>query len=71
MRMERIRPAVLRITLHAYELSALIAAARWAAEGGEGALDTDARAQLRQVLAGYDQEAKRMARQPQSAQREN
>jgi hypothetical protein len=54
VKIDRIRPAVLQVTLSAYELSALIAAARWAAEGSEGEMAPDAMAQLRQVLASYD-----------------
>jgi hypothetical protein len=54
MRIRHIRPAVLEVTLHAYELSALIAAARWAAEGAEGELAPEALDQLKQVLANYE-----------------
>lgn len=56
MKIKRLRPAVLRVTFHAFELSAIMAAARWAAEGGEGELTEEARDQLRQVLASYDAE---------------
>lgn len=56
LKIERLRPAVLRVTLHAFELSTVMAAARWAAEGGEGELTEQARDQLRQVLASYDAE---------------
>lgn len=61
MKIERSRPAVLRLTLHAHELSALVAAARWAAEGAEGELPPEARDQLRTVLDGYDSAIKRQA----------
>lgn len=54
MTVERLRPTVLRVTLHAFELGALIAAARWVAEGAEGELPADAREQLRDVVEGYD-----------------
>lgn len=56
MKLERVRPGVLRATLHAYELAALVSAARWAAEGGEGELPEESVEQLRQVLASYDSE---------------
>lgn len=56
MKVERERPQVLRLTLHAYELSALIAAARWAAEKGD--LPTESAEQLRRVLASYDEAAR-------------
>jgi hypothetical protein len=56
MKVERVRPSVFRLTLHAYELAALIAAARWvAAEKGKGELPEESVEQLRQVLASYDQ----------------
>jgi hypothetical protein len=61
MRIERTQPAVLRVTLHAYELAALVAAARWAMGGAEGELQPEAREQLRQVLDDYDAEARRLA----------
>lgn len=58
MKIERLRPAVLQVTLHAVELSALVAAARWAADGAEGELPEAARDQLRTVLASYDAETR-------------
>lgn len=60
MQIERLRPTVLRVTLHAYELATLAAAARWAADGAEGELNPEVREQLDDVLAGYD-EALRVA----------
>jgi hypothetical protein len=54
MKIERVRPAILQVTLSAYELSALIAAARWVAEGAEGELAPEAMEQLQQVLASYE-----------------
>ena len=57
MQLERIRPSVLRLTLHAYELAALIAAARLVAEKDE--LPEEASEQLRQVLASYDEATRR------------
>ena len=65
MKIDRIRPAVFQVTLPAYELSALIAAARWAAEGSQGEMEPDAVAQLRQVLASYDAAARQLG--PKSA----
>ena len=53
MQLERVRPSVLRLTLHAYELAALIAAARLVAEKDE--LPEEAAEQLRRVLASYDE----------------
>lgn len=60
MRVERARPGVLHVTLHAYEMAALIAAARWAVESAPGQLPADAVEQLRDVLAGYDEAVSRM-----------
>lgn len=54
MQIERIRPTVFQVTLHMSELAALIAAARWVAEGAQGELPDDAVNQIRQVLAKYD-----------------
>lgn len=55
MTIERLRPSVLRVTLHAYEMAALISAARWAAEGAPGELPSEAKEQLREVLGRYDE----------------
>ena len=60
MTVERLHPTVLRVTFHAYELSALVAAARWVAEGAEGELPKEAVDQLRQVLGNYDAEVRRL-----------
>jgi hypothetical protein len=57
VQLERVRPSVLRLTLHAYELAALIAAARLVAEKDE--LPEEASEQLRQVLASYDEATRR------------
>ena len=54
MKLERPRPAVVRVTLSAWELAALIAAARWAVEDDRGEVTPEAREQLARVLAGYE-----------------
>lgn len=59
MRIERLRPTVLRVTLHAYELAALTAAARWVADGAEGELNPRIVKQLDDVLTGYDEALRR------------
>ena len=51
MQLERVRPSVLRLTLHAYELAALIAAARLVAQKGEEELPEEAAQQLRQAVS--------------------
>lgn len=58
MRIERPRPAVVRVTLSAWELASLVAAARWALEGGEGEMAPEAREQLERVVASYDEAAR-------------
>lgn len=54
MKIERLGPTALRLTLHAYEMAALAAAARWAADGAEGELKPAIRDQLAGVLDDYD-----------------
>ena len=65
MQLERVRPTVLRLTLHAYELAALIAAARLVAHKGEEELPEEAAEQLRQVLASYDEASRHPDAAPQ------
>lgn len=60
MKIERTRPAVFTVTLHTYELTALITAARWVVEGAEGELSEEAVDQLRQVVERYDAEVERL-----------
>lgn len=63
MQIERTRPTVFKVTMHAYELSALIAAARWVVEGAEGEITGEALEQLRAVLDNYDEQARRIGSQ--------
>lgn len=58
MTIEKESPTVFRVTLHAYELSSLVAAARWAAEEEE--LPLEAQEQLEEVLARYEAERQQM-----------
>ena len=55
MKVERVRPSVMRVTLHVYEMATLMAAARWAVEKGEEELPAESLEQLRQVLGSYDE----------------
>jgi hypothetical protein len=52
---------VLRITAHAAEVSALVAAARWVLDGAEGELPPDAHDHLAQVVASYDEAVRALA----------
>ena len=54
MKVEQVRPTIATITLHTFELAALMASARWIVEGCPGELPGDAVDQLRGVVAGYD-----------------
>ncbi|MEJ2707462.1 MAG: hypothetical protein P8074_07600 [Anaerolineales bacterium] len=61
MQIERIRPTLLEMRLHPYELAALIAAARWVVEGAQGSMPPEALQQLQQVLENYDQASQEAA----------
>lgn len=52
MQIEQRRPTVVELTLHTYQLSALVAGARWAAKHEE--LPTDAQERLENVLEDYE-----------------
>lgn len=54
MKIERPRPTVLRITLHVYEMAALVSAARWIADGARGEVPDGLREQLERVLDSYE-----------------
>ena len=60
MLLERPRPTALRVTMSPYEMGTLIAAARWALEGGEGELTDEARSRIQQVLQNYEAAAQRL-----------
>ncbi len=59
MKLERVRPTVTQVTLHSFELAALIASARWVAEGCPGEFPDEAADHLRGILAAYDRELQR------------
>lgn len=62
MQIERERPSTYKITLHTYELTALISAARWVVDGAKGDLPKEAKDQLSQILTAYDTEVKKMSK---------
>jgi len=60
MTIEKLKPTVLRITLHTYEIAALVSAARWVTEGSKGELPVEALEQIRNVLDHYDSAKKKL-----------
>jgi Tfp pilus assembly protein PilN len=65
MELERIRPLVLRGTFHAYELAALVAAARYVVESAPAEIPTEALDQLNHLLTQYDQQVHNLTPHPQ------
>lgn len=61
MELDRVRPTVLRMTLHAYELAGLMAAARYVVDSAPPEVPDGAREQLRGLLADYDEGLRRLA----------
>lgn len=61
MELNRVRPTVLRVTLHAYELAGLMAAARYVVDSAPSEVPESAREQLRGLLADYDEGLRRLA----------
>jgi|GEM_PF-2867468 len=62
MKIEQLKPTVLRITLHNYEIAALVSAARWVTDGANGELPEEAVEQIRDVLDNYDLEKEKMTK---------
>jgi hypothetical protein len=60
MRVERLRPTTFQLTVGAFELAALVAAARWVTNGAKGELTPEALDQLRKVLESYDEQSQRL-----------
>lgn len=69
MKLERVRPTVLRATFHAHELAALIAAVRYVADQAPADMPAESVTQLRQLLADYDQQVRQLAPDPQPSSR--
>jgi hypothetical protein len=59
--LDRVRPTVLQVTLHAYELAGLMAAARYVVDSAPSEVPDGAREQLRGLLADYDEGLRRLA----------
>ncbi|WP_035841587.1 hypothetical protein [Kitasatospora azatica] len=64
MELERLRPTVLRATFHVYELSALVAAARYVVESAPADVPAESLDQLRQLLGDYDQQLRDLPTAP-------
>ncbi|MCC5908096.1 MAG: hypothetical protein JJU13_17910 [Balneolaceae bacterium] len=62
MIIEQLKPTVLRITLHTYEIAALVSAARWVTDGAKGDLPEEAVEQIRNVIDNYDAEKQTLKR---------
>lgn len=60
MRLEWARPGVVRATAHAFEIAALVSAARLVAESAPPEMPPEALDQLRQVLRDYDAQARQL-----------
>jgi hypothetical protein len=69
VKLERVRPTVLRATFHAHELAALIAAVRYVADQAPADVPAESVAQLRQLLADYDRQVRQLAQDPQPSSR--
>lgn len=67
MRLERVRPTVVRATLHVHELALLMATVRHLADGTPEEVPEEAREQLTALLENYDQQVRRLADRPASA----
>jgi hypothetical protein len=64
VKLERVRPTVLRATFHAHELAALIAAVRYVTELAPPGMPAESVSQLRQLLGDYDQQVRQLAQDP-------
>jgi hypothetical protein len=57
VRIERVRPQLLRVSIHPLEMAALVTAARWLVAGQAAEPPPEAVQQLHGILASYDQQA--------------
>ncbi|MFE9660965.1 hypothetical protein [Streptomyces sp. NPDC005955] len=64
MRLERLRPTVLRATLHVHELAALTTAARYVTESEPPGVPAEALEELRALLTDYDAQVRSLAPTP-------
>lgn len=66
MRLQWARPGVVRVTAHAYELAALVSAARLVAESASPEIPPGTLEDLRQILDDYDAQVARLREAPSS-----
>jgi len=64
MELDRVRPTVFKVTLHAYEMAGMMAAVRYVVDSAPAAVPTAAREQLSALLADYDEGIRRLAPVP-------
>lgn len=64
MKLDKLGPNVFQVTLHTYELAALVTGARWIVDGARGEVAPEARRQLQQVLTSYEIESRRLTHNP-------
>jgi hypothetical protein len=69
VKLERVRPTVLRATFHAHELAALIAAVRYVADQAPADMPAESVTQLRQLLGDYDKQVRQLAPDPHPSSR--
>ena len=62
MRLERVRPTVLRITVHSYELATIIATLRWMVEVKPEDVPAESVQMVRTLLTDYERELAHLAR---------
>lgn len=58
MKIKRLKPAVLQVTLQSYELAALASAVRWIINGAPGKYPDESAKQLKNILDNYETESR-------------
>jgi hypothetical protein len=58
MKIKRVKPAVLQVTLQSHELAALASAVRWIINGTPGEYPQDSVKQLKRILDNYETESR-------------
>ncbi|MEO0458753.1 MAG: hypothetical protein AAF152_19530 [Cyanobacteria bacterium P01_A01_bin.114] len=69
MQVQKIRPTVFQLNLHALELATLISTARWALDGAKGELHPEAIKQLQKVVSDYDTQRQQTKSQTANSQK--